>query len=221
MTNKFTTPCFVRVEDAEERGKLAEWLKGLGYILFKCDGPAIYCIDDYFQAVATSHPSYPNKLGIGCGYNIELFKALAAMNSENDREQWFCDDNGTWEKFGGDLPSRYMQQNGHKATVEELINHFEDQTMSKTIEKAAREFADREYEVGEVDWDALYKGYCWGAKGTLSQPLADRLTTVEKERVRAYYNGETFGKVSLIELLSYRRVLDGIFGEDFFKDMSK
>ena len=90
MTNKFTTPCFVRVEDAEERGKLSEWLKGLGYILFKCDGPVIYCIDDYFQAVATSHPSYPNKLGIGCGYNIELFKALAAMNSENDREQWFA-----------------------------------------------------------------------------------------------------------------------------------
>mgnify|MGYP001116404397 FL=1 len=86
MTNKFTTPCFVRVEDAEERGKLAEWLKGLGYILFKCDGPVIYCIDDYFQAVATSHPSYQNKKGIGCGYNIELFKALAAMNSENDRE---------------------------------------------------------------------------------------------------------------------------------------
>ena len=75
--------------------------------------------------------------------------------------------------------------------------------------------------MGEVDWDALYKCYCWGAKGTLSQPLADRLTTVEKERVRAYYNGETFGKVSLIELLSYRRVLDGIFGEDFFKEMSK
>ena len=80
--------------------------------------------------------------------------------------------------------------------------------------------------IENMRWEKLIgmrsiRAIAWGAKGTLSQPLADRLTTVEKERVRAYYNGETFGKVSLIELLSYRRVLDGIFGEDFFKEMSK
>ena len=26
---------------------------------------------------------------VNCGENIEMFKALAAMNSDNDREQWF------------------------------------------------------------------------------------------------------------------------------------
>ena len=26
---------------------------------------------------------------INCGENIEMFKALAAVNSDNDREQWF------------------------------------------------------------------------------------------------------------------------------------
>lgn len=33
----------------------------------------------------------------------------------------------------------------------------------KDIEKAANEFADREYEYNDIDRDALYKGFYWGA----------------------------------------------------------
>lgn len=33
---KFTTPCFVRVEDAEKRKELTEWLEGIGYYVCSC-----------------------------------------------------------------------------------------------------------------------------------------------------------------------------------------
>ena len=36
------------------------------------------------------NPSYD------CGENVELFKALAAMNDENDREQWFIAEEACW-----------------------------------------------------------------------------------------------------------------------------
>ena len=77
----FTTPCFVRVEDASEREKLIEWLKRIGN--------DIYSTHDGFvnSNIFSSNPFY-------CGSNIELFKSLAAMNNENDIEQWFIDKNG-------------------------------------------------------------------------------------------------------------------------------
>lgn len=49
------------------------------------------------------------------------------------------------------------------------------------IEKAATEFADKEYEIGEVDWDALHKGYYHGMK--------DALGKREKEVEEAAING--------------------------------
>ena len=80
---KFTTPCFVRVEDADERQKLLQWCMYLGYLcpeipqeerlgeLVICDGVCVGIVQTVYE---------------DCGTNIELFKALAAMNDENDRE---------------------------------------------------------------------------------------------------------------------------------------
>ena len=103
---EFTTPCFVRVEDAEKRKELTEWLKGIGYHVCSCclfdgcntlhcrgidrlkiayevhgicdyDEETRYSIDQFkAENVAKGHPA------IDCGENIELFKALAAMNDE-------------------------------------------------------------------------------------------------------------------------------------------
>ena len=41
------------------------------------------------------------------------------------------------------------------------------------IEKASVEFADREYEIGQVDWDALYKGHYHGMKNALSKKFGN------------------------------------------------
>lgn len=47
------------------------------------------------------------------------------------------------------------------------------------IEKAANEFADREYEIGEVDWDALHKGYYHGMKDALGKQEKDADTVIQ------------------------------------------
>jgi hypothetical protein len=64
---------------------------------------------------------------IDCGENIELFKALAAMNDGNDHYQWFV---ATLK------PERFVLNNSmndnrlfveslfRKATAEEIIDHF-------------------------------------------------------------------------------------------------
>lgn len=62
---------------------------------------------------------------IDCGDNVELFLAIASIRNDTDKGQWFVDDTtGIWERFNNDLPSRYMQMEGHKATVEELIEFY-------------------------------------------------------------------------------------------------
>lgn len=62
---------------------------------------------------------------IDCGDNVELFLVIASIRNDTDRGQWFVDDTtGIWERFNNDLPSRYMQMEGHKATVEELIEFY-------------------------------------------------------------------------------------------------
>lgn len=135
---KFTTPCFVRVEDVDKRKKLVEWLEGqIGYR---------YCVGCYNARSAIDSPLIPYVLvstraetgfvqcfvqrpdeGIDCGTDVELFKALAAMNDVNDHYQWFV---ATLK------PERLALNNSmddnrlfaeplfRKATAEEIIEHF-------------------------------------------------------------------------------------------------
>lgn len=60
---------------------------------------------------------------IDCGENIDLFLAIAALRDDTDKYQWFTDGKIA-EMSNEDLPSRYMQMEGHKCTVEELIKIF-------------------------------------------------------------------------------------------------
>lgn len=160
---KFITPCFVRVENSDARKELTEWLKGIGYHVCSCclfDGwNTLHCggidrleahyevhgIPDYdkdtgynvgwFKADNANkvHPSYD------CGENIALFKALAAMNDENDREQWYSyteyptdegkngvrkfvfNEHVRFDSFV-DVPSGYYR----KATAEEIVEYFKN-----------------------------------------------------------------------------------------------
>ena len=135
---KFTTSCFVRVEDVDKRKKLVEWLEGqIGYR---------YCVGCYNARSAIDSPLIPYVLvstraetgfvqcfvqrpdeGIDCGTDVELLKALAAMNDVNDHYQWFV---ATLK------PERFALNNSmdnnrlfaeplfRKATVEEIIEYF-------------------------------------------------------------------------------------------------
>lgn len=131
MTQKFTTPCFVRKNTAELRNKLEE----LGYKQVE-NGVDEWHIpmsklpyletgyDDRVGNYFVGENGYWHTCAIDCGTNEELFLALCALREDTDKGQWFCDNNGLWEQTYSDLPSRYMQMHGHKATVEEIIEHF-------------------------------------------------------------------------------------------------
>lgn len=147
---KFTTPCFVRVEDMEKRKELTEWLKGIGYYVCSCclfDGwNTLHCrgidrlkiayevhgICDYDEETRYSIDQFKAENAakehhaIDCGENIELFKALAAMNDENDNEQYFV------TELAGSSYCVHKNRNTNiaysltcrKATVAEIIEHF-------------------------------------------------------------------------------------------------
>lgn len=148
---KFTTSCFVRVEDRDKRKELTEWLKGIGYYVCSCclfEGwNTLHCRGiDRLKIVYEVHgicdydESYQYSIGqfkaenakkhnksYDCGENIELFKALAAMNDENDHYQWFV---------ATLMPERLVLNNSmvdnrlftgplfRKATAEEIIEYF-------------------------------------------------------------------------------------------------
>ena len=135
---KFTTPCFVRVEDAEKRKELAVWLSSIGRYV----SPAVTSSDYHKDWVIVTEPYDPDLDGyvgiwaktpkspafIDCGENIELFKALAAMNDENYNEQYFV------TELAGSSYCVHKNRNTNlaysltcrKATVAEIIEYFKN-----------------------------------------------------------------------------------------------
>lgn len=134
----FTTPCFIRKNTLELRKKLEE----LGYAQVKqaiyynhimVENGNIWLCEEAFN------PQKPNGEGwkdcVDCGTNEELFLAIAALRDDTDEDQWFVYNN-TWFKCeyesiedkrarGYDDPYYgAWLYDSHKATIEELIEHF-------------------------------------------------------------------------------------------------
>lgn len=110
------------------------------------DGKGNHRIIDEGTAIITSHSGYfgiifdidnvAKRDRIDCDVDEELFLAIAAINNETDINQWFtnsdyscwvfCDKNSFEYEFELDRDIRCMiiKSQFHKATAEELINHF-------------------------------------------------------------------------------------------------
>lgn len=146
----FTTPCFIRKNTPELRNKL----EGLGYEpsfsmgkypevyknIAACNffGSKYYGVsDDEVSHHGEIKDAIKNRGMIDCGINEELFIALAAMRDDSDVNQWFVMDveiymdinQGDWfiatdrnkgKHIGTQIDPIYC----HKATVEEIIEHF-------------------------------------------------------------------------------------------------
>lgn len=144
---KFTTSCFVRVRDVEKRRDLIRWCEdeigrdggfpvGADWVI----GEFVLCLNATYCCDREELISMIDDTTIDCGENIELFKALAAMNYENDMQQLFiCDayaDMGCvmwhlceetkfkhyyveWEDGETDIRSYFR-----KATTDEIIEYF-------------------------------------------------------------------------------------------------
>lgn len=131
----FTTPCFILKNTLQLRAKL----EGLGYRIGNK-----YCIDNNFLATDNNEmfgieePYLPEECNgyIHCGFNEELFLAIASLRDDTDDSQWFvyppentwfiCDDddiNYARANIRDSVQAAWFHCS-HKATVEELIEHF-------------------------------------------------------------------------------------------------
>lgn len=131
---KFTTPCFVRVEGEEEKTRLITWILDIGNSYREdASGYIIACLGSRYENVHQSIQYSLVENLIDCGTDIELFKALAAMNDKNDREQWFTDTADGFSKCSVDRWLDEWQPEYHdrysiwrKATAEEIVEHFKN-----------------------------------------------------------------------------------------------
>lgn len=146
----FTQPCFIRRNTPELREKLEE----IGYVSCcnfdsRCDAICVFerdskpeyldfQIDEDFEV--NIKDSFPF---VDAGTNEKLFLALAALRDDTDKNQWFILDSyagsvnypDTFHPKGSmvlcadkkwkDMPI-FGNIPAHKATVEELIEHFKE-----------------------------------------------------------------------------------------------
>lgn len=139
----FTTPCFIRKNTQELRRGLEELGYSKDYPEWTVDCSIIwayqypikgfdtpnYVIADSFDIPFDKHSALCGKF-IDCGTNEELFLAIAALRDDTDKYQWFTDGD-LWFKCGDEVCNEtieyYLNKYGrkiHKATVNELIEHF-------------------------------------------------------------------------------------------------
>lgn len=131
----FLTPCFVRVDDPAEREKLIEWMEEIGYthlpFISESDKISTDSNGMIWLTDANRGGAYD------CGTCVDLFRALAAMNDENDREQWFVVqkdisdfydiDDIIYHKgdmFFNESGEPLVEKNFRKATAEEIVEYF-------------------------------------------------------------------------------------------------
>lgn len=150
----FTTPCFIRKNTPELRKKLEELgykLLNSGDTTLDAhnyDGKGSHKSIEEGRAIITSYgnlygviynvDTVTKKGRVDCGTNEFLFLAIAALRDDTDKNQWFVlDHDNIWEAVGchqykGDFILCNNDQwycgtdvpHAHKATVNELIEHF-------------------------------------------------------------------------------------------------
>lgn len=142
----FKQSCLIRKNTPE----LSDKLRDLGYKIAKlsetegrkygilCNGIVSVGIPDNCQEFNLDEYLKNNPQIIDCGENEDLFLAIAALRNDSDYMQYFvcgdsfvlCDREGWLDMYSvlhsGGKYSIEELDNAHKATVEELIEHFKD-----------------------------------------------------------------------------------------------
>ena len=140
----FIQPCFIRKNSPELRKKLEElgyepnayesfWEDDNRYIITTIGSQGY----GYYTLCIKNCCLLENELFIDCGTNEELFLALSALRDDTDINQWFimdCDvylqiNKGDWfistdRNKGKHIGTQIDPMYCHKATVEEIIEHF-------------------------------------------------------------------------------------------------
>lgn len=137
MNSNFIQSAFIQRNSPELRSKLEE----LGYkphpswaVVYSnknapTDKGTLYTGRGFY---AGSPIGYKEEMdaAIDCGTNEDLFLALAALRDDTNDGQWLTDGFGFFFRWE---PADYFTNNlsCHKATVEELIEHFKEEEMDK------------------------------------------------------------------------------------------
>lgn len=144
----FIQPCFIRKNSPELRKKLEELgYKPFGSVKYEWDTGWGLSTDNRLgefesfdnngleNIIKCEPPDYEDS--IDCGTNEDLFLAIAALRDDTDVNQWFIMDveeyvninQGDWfiatDRNGGKhIGTQINPMYCHKATVEEIIEHF-------------------------------------------------------------------------------------------------
>lgn len=125
----FTTPCLIYKNTLELQGKL----KILGYVehptMMNVDisSQFLICNRGFFAGIPFGYKEEIDN-AIDCETNENLFLAISALRDDTDKNQWFTD-GYHWEICPDEVAyinawiNKY-ESSPHKATVEELIEHF-------------------------------------------------------------------------------------------------
>lgn len=129
----FTQPCFIR----KYTPQLIQMLENIGIKKH----PSIMLIyrQENLYVNRGFYSNYPIgyqeeiEMSIDCGTNEQLFLAISSLRNDTDKNQWFTD-GVNWVLCDEFKFSSYWVYNDinisldtiHKATVEELIEHFKD-----------------------------------------------------------------------------------------------
>lgn len=110
--------------------KIIEKLESLGYNIIKqSSNPSCVLIENNNAYVRNFDMSIIRKTRkencYDCQMNENKFFALAGLTKDTVRNQWFTnEDYSQWEMVDDELPSHFMQLEGHKATAEEIWEYF-------------------------------------------------------------------------------------------------
>lgn len=150
----FTHSCFIRANSKY----LAMKLHDIGYYTYDPSGyedaPSDWCTvtraQDKYAGIWCNPPKGEEAYcRIDCGNNLDLFFAIAALNDEDDYMQYYTNgedfilcDRQDWIDMYSVLCSGYytmeMLDKFHKATVEELIEHFSTMTYKSICPRYSR-----------------------------------------------------------------------------------
>lgn len=119
----FKHSAFVQIPDAENRREVIEFLESIGYnkwaFYFEYDGIQIFLDGTFTDTCLPVEDNY-----IDCGDNIELFKAIAAINDENDYMQWFVLSDNDICISKQQIHKNLRNKSLSKATPEQLQEYF-------------------------------------------------------------------------------------------------
>lgn len=131
---RFKQPCFIRKNTIELREKLENLgyksfgMVEMGFGLSTDELLAEYesFDDSALENILKVSGTEDNKETIDCGDNELLFLALASLRDNTDKNQYCIDSEGNWFLYNRTFVRLLSKTNvtWHKATVEELIEHF-------------------------------------------------------------------------------------------------